>query len=445
MTKLFLLAALVLAMLSLPRIASGTTLVLNNQDGPGEGLNDTTPVAPVGGNPATTVGGQRLVVFEFAAQLIGSIIDSSETISVRASFDPLSCDASSGTLGQAGPQSFHKDFPGAPELQTYYTQAQANSHLGFDIELALDDIQAQFNSSLDNNNSCLNNRNWYYGLDGNAPGNDIDLLTTVLHELIHGLGFITLVNTGNGSKPGGTGCPAGGCDDAFMKHIEDHSLAANWPVLSNAQRAASAIDDPDLHFTGANVQANIGGLSGGINQGHARLHGPAPIATGASVAHFSTAFNPYQLMEPQQTGSADNLGLSSFVLQDLGWDVFPASKPVLSTPPDQLMLDTATLQLDVAVMDNDSDAASLMFSAMTSNPLVIPQSGLVPGGSGRKRTLSITPNNGTTGVVTITLSVNDGTNSNNTQFEVEVTDDLPPTVTITSPPDSTIFYAASQD
>ena len=156
-------------MLSLPRVACSATLILNNQDGPGEGFNDTTPVAPVGGNPGTTVGAQRLAVFEYAAQLIGSVIDSTETISVRASFDPLSCDASSGTLGQAGPQSFHKDFPGAPELQTYYTQAQANSHLGFDIELALDDVQAQFNSSVDNNNSCLNNRNWYYGLDGNSP------------------------------------------------------------------------------------------------------------------------------------------------------------------------------------------------------------------------------------------------------------------------------------
>ena len=238
-----------------------------------------------------------------------------------------------GTLGEAGPQWLLQGFADAPELQTYYTQAQANSLLGFDVDPTRDDVLTKFNSSVDNNNNCLNNRNWYYGLDGNAPINDVDLLTTVLHELIHGLGFITLVNPEHGDQASvARDARATGCDDAFMKHIEDHSLAATWPVLSNAQRAASAIDDPDLHFTGANVQANIGGLSSGINQGHARLHGPAPVATGASVAHFSTAFNPYQLMEPQQTDSADNLGLSGLVLQDLGWNVFPVHNPILSTP-----------------------------------------------------------------------------------------------------------------
>ena len=261
----------------------------------------------------------------------------------------------------------------------------------------------------------------------------------MLHELIHGLGFFTLVNLSNGAKPGGTGCPPSGCDDAFMKHIEDHSLAANWPALSNAQRAASAIDDPDLHFTGGNVQANVGGLVGGINQGHARLHGPGTSCHRCIGRTLQHAFNPYQLMEPQQTDSADNLGLSGFVLQDLGWDVFPAAQPILSTPVDQLMLDTATLQLDIAVMDNDSDASSLNLTAASSNHCHYPATRL-PSGSGRKRTLSITPNNGTTGVVTITLTVNDGTNINITQFDVEVTDNLPPSVTISAPADGKIFY-----
>ena len=80
------------------------------------------------------------------------------------------------------------------------------------------------------------------------------------------------------------------------------------------------------------------------------------------------------------------------------------------------MLDTATLQLDIAVMDNDSDAASLILTASSSNPAIIQPTGLVPGGNGRARTLDISPINGATGVVTITLTVNDGTNFNSTQF-----------------------------
>ncbi|MBT8139643.1 MAG: hypothetical protein KJP25_07730 [Gammaproteobacteria bacterium] len=437
------LAILVACLLLMP-FAQAATLVLNNVDDAGEGFNDTTVVAPVGGNPGTTVGEQRTAVFEFAAALVGGFVNSSEDIIVRASFDPLSCSASSGTLGQAGPDSFHIDFPGRPHPQTFYAQAQANSILGYDIELSLDDMHIELNSSVDNNSNCLNNRNWYYGLDGNPPGNDFDLLTTILHEIVHGLGFVTLVNIGTGGKPSGNGCPIGGCDDGYMRQIEDHSLASNWPVMSDAQRAASATDDPDLHITGTNISANLGGLSAGTNSGHARLHGPNEL-TGGSVAHFSTALHPYELMEPQQTGTADKLGLAGFVLQDMGWSVVASAAPIISTPGSQLMLDTATLQLDVALMDNDSNAGSLDFSATSSNPTVIDDNGLVEGGSGRVRTLAISPNNGTTGTATITLSVNDGSSSNGTQFQVEVTDNLPPEVSITDPLDGAIFYGLSQE
>ncbi len=40
--------------------AAAEFTILNN-DGPGEGLNDLTPVAPVGGNSGTTLGQQRMI------------------------------------------------------------------------------------------------------------------------------------------------------------------------------------------------------------------------------------------------------------------------------------------------------------------------------------------------------------------------------------------------
>jgi hypothetical protein len=47
------------------------TIVINNIDGPGEGFNDPTPAAPVGGNTGTTLGQQRLIAFTFAAKYLG--------------------------------------------------------------------------------------------------------------------------------------------------------------------------------------------------------------------------------------------------------------------------------------------------------------------------------------------------------------------------------------
>src|SRR5437867_12972403 len=96
------IAALIFACaMVLPALAATVTIV--NQDGPNEGFNDPTAASPVGGNPGTTIGAQRLYVFQYAANLWGSILPSSITIRVAAQFNPLSCTTTSGVLGSAGP------------------------------------------------------------------------------------------------------------------------------------------------------------------------------------------------------------------------------------------------------------------------------------------------------------------------------------------------------
>ena len=52
-------ALLAIAMLASPAVDAATITVINN-DGVGEGFNDPTPAAPVGGNTGTTIGAQRL-------------------------------------------------------------------------------------------------------------------------------------------------------------------------------------------------------------------------------------------------------------------------------------------------------------------------------------------------------------------------------------------------
>ena len=62
--------------LSMSSAASAATLTIVNIDGPGEGFNDATPATPVGGNPGTTIGAQRLYVFQYAASIWGSLLTS---------------------------------------------------------------------------------------------------------------------------------------------------------------------------------------------------------------------------------------------------------------------------------------------------------------------------------------------------------------------------------
>jgi len=235
------LAALLMA--SSPALA--LEIVIDNLDGAGEGFNDTTPVTPLGGNSGTTLGEQRLIVFQTAADIWESILQSPSadiTITVNATFDPLTCGQSSAVLGSAGPITVQRDFVGAEFTNTWYHVALANKRFGGDLETGSSDIVARFNSAIDGNDSCLSGTNWYYGLDGNE-GTDTELLPVVLHEIGHGLGFSEFVD-------GDTGELFLGRIDIFSRFLSGESEGLFWSEMSNAQRVASARNDGGVVWDG---------------------------------------------------------------------------------------------------------------------------------------------------------------------------------------------------
>src|SRR5688572_12303274 len=91
-------------------VSHAATVVIQNNDTAGEGFNDPTPVAPVGGNPGTTLGAQRLNAFTYAANLWAARLNSPVTIIVRAQMNPQTCSGGSAVLGSAGAVTVHRDF-----------------------------------------------------------------------------------------------------------------------------------------------------------------------------------------------------------------------------------------------------------------------------------------------------------------------------------------------
>lgn len=423
------------AQLSVAPLVHATQITIANLDGAVEGFNDPTPVTPVGTNPGTTIGEQRLIVFEYAARIWESIVDSSVEIIVEAKFDPLTCTTTSAILGSAGATNYYRDFANAPVSETWYSVAQANSLAGSDLNPASADVSATFNASIDNNDNCLSNTNWYYGLDGNKPANSIELLSVVMHEIGHGLGFLTLVDLATGMK-------AATRNDAYMLNLEDHSRGQTWDQLNNVQRAASATDTADLHWIGSNVTSRIGSYTGGVNNGHIRMYAPGTVNPGSSVSHFSNALAPNELMEPFDTGPKPGPGLAQDLLLDIGWGVFPDSRPVVSTLANASMLQEGTLQIDFVIADNDTPLGNLVLDATSSNTTVVDQSGLVFSGSGNVRTLTIGPNPGAVGATTIEISVWDGSSTATESFALSVLFNNPPVVGILSPLDSDSFAAS---
>jgi PA domain len=245
------LGLLVLAALLLGGVPAFATahIVIVNTNAAGVGFNDPTPAAPLGGNPGTTVGQQRLIAFQYAADVWGSILDSPVTIYIQASFSPLACTATSATLGSAGALQVFGDFPNAEVQDTWYHVALANKLAGADLApgpngTSADDIIALFNSDLGKPN-CLTGTGWYYGLDANHGAN-IDLVTVLLHEFGHGLGFSGFFNKS-------TGTLLAGFPDIYSQYTYDTTINKFWPAMTNAERATAVLDTNHVIWTGINV------------------------------------------------------------------------------------------------------------------------------------------------------------------------------------------------
>lgn len=253
MRKITIAAAVLAAYPSFLR--AGAVITIVNADPPGTGLNDATPATPVGGNPGTTLGQQRLNAARRAADLWSVILDSPVEIRIEVRFAALSCDSNSAVLASTGSIQLVSDFnpnPGFPGPEfpgTWYSTALANRRSGRDLNpgstnTSADDILTRVNSSL-GQASC--GFAWYYGLD-DRHGDSIDLVTTLLHEYAHGYGFATAVDPNTGeefeSQP-----------DLFERNILDTSTGQLWNEMTAAERMVSATNTGHLAWVGASTTA----------------------------------------------------------------------------------------------------------------------------------------------------------------------------------------------
>lgn len=275
------------------------TITISSRDDPGTGLgfNDPTPVAPVGGNPGTTLGQQRYNVYRYVADIWEQNLQSPVEIKVSAAWEPLNCAANSATLGSASAWNMWHDFPGgAPG--TWYPQALANKLAG--VNLSADtpddgsgygnvDIKTQFNINL-GNPDCLAGSGFYLGFDGKA-GSQVNFVETLLHELGHGLGFSVLsVSTSTGLRINAeyTAYTETGLPSIWERFMYDNTAKKTWLTMNSAERKASAVRPLQLAWIGPNVAAGQGMLK---PQPVIAIYSPAPGATGLYDYNVS-AFGP---------------------------------------------------------------------------------------------------------------------------------------------------------
>ena len=184
-------------------------------------------------------------------------------VSVDASWGRSS---SWGVLGSARPGSFFSAFSGAPDPSLWYASALANALAGKDLDKANPEIVIQVNSA-----AAWNTRG-----DGVPTNNEYDLQSVFLHEIGHGLGFLSndaydpFFGLGSLDQP----TPF----DAYLQTSDGRRLA-DLPTPSKELGVALT---SSLVWSGVNaVKAN-----GGIKP---KMYTPARYESGSSTSHLDEA------------------------------------------------------------------------------------------------------------------------------------------------------------
>ena len=219
-----------------------SNIVVVFDDAPGEGFFAPEPL-----------GGNRRNAFTHVADIWSDLLQSSVPIRVSASFESLECGDGGSVLAQAGPQFIYESFAGAHVSSVWYPGPLAESLSGENLSVEDDvnpdaaDIEVTFNSEIDE--SCAGSgTSFHYGLSGTAPSNQLSFVNVALHEMGHGLGFVSFVNESTGANPFGL-------PDIYSVFALDTTSGLHWDEMNNAERRASAINTGRLVWDGANVHA----------------------------------------------------------------------------------------------------------------------------------------------------------------------------------------------
>lgn len=245
-----------------------------------------------------------MAAFQFAVDIWETQITSGVTIEVVAEWTALG----PGILGSASAYDYLANFSGAPQTNTWYPYALANKLAGSDLDLANPDIEARFNSSFSN---------WYFGTDGNPPVTDYDLVSVVLHEIGHGLGFAGSMVVSGGSGSWGYGSPYPFIYDRFTENGSGQGLVDDFP--NNSVALANQLTGGDIFFNGPNTNPANGGAP-------AELYAPGTWQQGSSYSHLDEGFNgtPNALMTYSlNNGEANHLPgpVMLGIFADIGWTI----------------------------------------------------------------------------------------------------------------------------
>ncbi len=240
----------------------------------------------------------------FAASILESILPADVEITVFVTTGSMTPGvlANSSTGGLAGGWVIDALDPNA-----WYPVALAEKIYGESLN---DDLSADIILKINTD------MNWYLGTDGKALPNQYDLVTVVIHELIHGLGFFDTMSADESTGSwGAASIPV--IYDTFIENFAGNRLTDTLKFENPSEELKNELTSDSLYFKGPlSINANFGQ--------RVRIYAPSTYDPGSSISHLDEETTPdtSALMTPfiNKSESIHDPGkLTMSMLGDLGW------------------------------------------------------------------------------------------------------------------------------
>lgn len=308
---------------------------------------------------------------EFVTEIVSREIISTVPIRVQ-----MLATNTTGALAAAN-QTQVNNFPNSPIANVNYPKALANALAGFDLNPDRRDFSVIFSV-----NPLFD---IYYGLDGNNNANELDFVSILLHEFMHGIGFAY-----------------SSTNSAFFERFEDKNgnKLSTFPL--DSPRISDIFDNQNI-FLDQDGKPEIDGVVGGLVNGLSHLEETRYLVGDEN-----------SLMTPFFNAGEINRNIGPFVrelLNNMGWQLPTAltNNTITANPEniDIVILEGETLSDVTFDITNISGTSQILTLNSTNNNISFlnGNSLILPEGETRQITVQANANNITERLVTSGIEI----------------------------------------
>lgn len=239
------------------------------------------------------------VAVQYAIDIWASLLTSSQTIYIDAYWTSLE----SGVLGSCLSDNFYRNIEGLPGDDILYATPLAEKLTRSDINAAGDaDMTIQISNKI----------SWYYGTDGETPTTKYDLVSIVLHEICHGLGYTSDYYVYKSKGYFYYSYPY--IFDTFLEYGDGYKLTS---YESGSSSLMSVLTSDNLYINSPILNAKYGS--------RAKVYAPSTWNNGSSVSHldddtYSSTNNMLMCPYFGKGSSIHDPGVINLsIMEDIGW------------------------------------------------------------------------------------------------------------------------------